>query len=95
MNLSTDAAERLTALAETEADYVAVDVAELRTLIDDHPENAAYQAWAVAYGARSGKMRIARATLRALLRMPAAAAVGQLPPAVRYPSTQLRPPQAA
>jgi hypothetical protein len=33
----------------------------MRTLIEDHPENEAYQAWAAACGARTGKMWIARA----------------------------------
>ena len=59
--LDADAIERLTALAETKVDYVAVDVAELRTLMADHPENAAYRAWIKTNGASTGKMRIARA----------------------------------
>lgn|GEM_PF-2089952 len=95
MNLSTDAIERLTALAETEADYVAVEAAELRELMAAHPENAAWQAWIIAFGSSGGKKRIARATLRALLGLPDSPAVAGAPRAALYPATQIRPPQAA
>jgi hypothetical protein len=70
MNLSEDAISRLKVLAESNATDVVVVASELRALMKEQPENAACAMWISAYGDSTGEMRIARSTLKALLRIP-------------------------
>ncbi len=92
MSLDGATIARLTALAETDDHYVAVDVDELRTLCADHPEDATLQAWAKHNGAATGMKRIARVTLRQLLGLPF------VEPSTKpdlHPATRIKPPPAS
>jgi hypothetical protein len=82
---------RLTALANTSSDYIAIDVDEMRELVTDHPNDATLQAWAKVNGRATGMKRIARVTLRQLLGLPKDATPEQPRTPELFPSTRITP----